>query len=56
MITKAQSFSGEFPLGVIGQLGGIDISVAVAMDTVNHLPMDLILWFLEQPHKKFSHI
>lgn len=44
--TDTQFLSRKLPFGVIWQLGGVNIDVVVAMDTLNHLPLDLELRFL----------
>lgn len=51
-LTELQVVSGELPLLVVGQLGGIDERVIVALVALNDLPAHLILGLLQRQREE----
>lgn len=47
-LTKLQVVSGELPLLIVGQLGGVDEGVAVALVALDDLPAHLVLGLLQR--------
>lgn len=47
-LTKLKVVSGELPLLIVGQLGGVDEGVVVAFVALNDLPAHLVLGLLQK--------
>lgn len=51
-LTELQVVSGELPLLIVGQLGGIDERVVVALEALNDLPAHLVLGLLQREREE----
>lgn len=53
-LTKLQVVSGELPLLIVGQLGGVDEGVIVALIALNDLPAYLVFGLLQRERESVS--
>lgn len=51
-LTELQVVAGELPLLIVGQLGGIDERVIVALEALDDLPAHLVLGLLQREREE----